>query len=179
MAGRKMKNTTRKACGAFTLIEALMASVVLALTVSAAIVPFTCGMRSQSVESRQMLAVSLAEDLMEEIILKPFEEPDDGDEDPEPVSSFGPDGGESLPSSFSAIDDYDGYTEPDGQVLDPAGDVITFPAAAGISRHVTVSYVYVPGQDVTKPPNFFRVVVEVRYNGQPVVKLARLVHWIQ
>lgn len=174
-----MKNATRKACRAFTLIEALMASAILAVVVSAAILPFTCGMRSQHVESRQTIAVSLAEDLMEEIILKPFEEPGDGDTVYEPESAFGPDGGESSLSSFSAIDDYDGYTESDGQVLDPAGEVITDPAVAGISRHVTVSYVYVPGQDVTKPPRFFRVVVEVRYNGQAVVTLARLVHQIR
>jgi len=174
-----MKNTERKARRAFTLIEALMASAILALAVSAAVLPFTCGMRNQDIETRQTLAVSLAEDLMEEIILKPFEEPGDGDEVPEPEFRFGPEGGESSKSSFSAIDDYDGYTDPAGQVIDPAGQVITDPAVAGISRHVTVSYVYVPGQDVTKPPNFFRVVVEVRYNGQPVVMLARLVHRIR
>jgi len=174
-----MRNVTRTTRKAFTLIEALMASVILAMTVSAAVMPFTCGMRNQQVESRQTIAVSLAEDLMEEIILKPFEEPGDGDEDHELESSFGPDSGESSPSSFSAVDDYDGYTEPAGQVMDPTGQVITDPAVAGISRHVTVSYVYMPGQDVTEPPNFFRVVVEVRYNDQPIVTLTRLVHWIK
>jgi len=156
-----------------------MASAILAMVVSAAIMPFTCGIRNQHIESRQTIAGSLAEDLMEEIILKPFEEPGDGDNNPEPVSAFGPDGGESLKSSFSAIDDYDGYTESDGQIRDPTGQVITDPAVAGLSRHVTVSYVYVPGQDVTESPNFFRVVVEVQYNGLAVVTLTRLVHWIQ
>ncbi len=174
-----MRNATRITSKAFTLIEALMASVILSITVSAAIMPFTCGMRNQQVESRQTIAVSLAEDLMEEIILKPFEEPGDGDEDHEPESSFGPDSGESSSSSFSAIDDYDGYTELAGQVIDPAGQIITDPAVAGISRHVTVSYVYMPGQDVTEPPNFFRVVVEVQYKGQPIVTLTRLMHRIK
>lgn len=174
-----MRNVTRTTGKAFTLIEALMASVILAMTVSAAIMPFTCGMRNQQIESRQTIAVSLAEDLMEEIIVKPFEEPGDGDDDYELESNFGPDSGESSPASFSAIDDYDGYTEPAGQVIDPAGQVITDPAVAGISRHVTVSYVYVPGQDVTEPPNFFRIAVEVQYNGQPVVTLTRLVHRIK
>lgn len=156
-----------------------MASVILAMVASAAIMPFTCGMRSQYVESRQTIAVSLAEDLMEEIIFKPFEEPGDADDAPESESAFGPDSGEYSKSSFSAIDDYAGYTESDGQLLDPDGEIITDSAVAGISRHVTVSYVYVSGQDVTESPNFFRVVVEVQYNGQPAVTLVRLVHWIQ
>ena len=174
-----MRNVTRIKGKAFTLIEALMASVILAITVSAAVLPFTCGMQNQQVDSRQTIAVSLAEDLMEEIIIKPFEEPGDGDEEHELESSFGPDSGESSPSSFSAIDDYDGYTELAGQVMGATGEVIADPAVAGISRNVTVSYVYMPGQDVTEPPNFFRVVVGVQYNGLPLVTLTRLVHRIK
>lgn len=155
-----------------------MASAILAIAVAAAIMPFTCGARSQDVESRQTLAVSLAQDLMEEILLKPFEEPGDGDQLPEPESRFGPDAGEASRSSYSAIDDYHGYTELSGQILGPSGQVITDAAAAGLSRHVTVSYVYVTGQVVTDPPSFMRVAVEIRYNGQPIVKMTRLVHWL-
>ncbi len=168
----------RQSNAGFTLIEALMASVILAIAVAAALMPFTCGARSQDVESRQTLAVSLAQDLMEEILLKPFEEPGDGDQLPEPESRFGPDAGEALRSSYSAIDDYHGYTELSGQIIDPAGQVITDAAATGLSRHVTVSYVYVTGQDVTDSPSFMRVVVEIRYNGEPMVTLTRLVHWL-
>jgi MSHA pilin protein MshD len=171
-----MSAATRQSRAGFTLIEALMASVILAIAVAAAIVPFTCGARSQEVESRQTLAVSLAQDLMEEILLKPFVEP--GDTVPEPESRFGPESSETLRSSYSAIDDYHGYTELSGYVLDPAGQVITDAVAAGLSRHVTVSYVYVTGQNVTEPPSFMRVAVEIRYNGQPIVKMTRLVHWI-
>jgi len=173
-----MNATTKQPRAGFTLIEALMASVILAIAVSAAIVPFTCGARSQDVDSRQTIAASLAQDLMEEILTKPFEEPSDGDELPEPESRFGPDAGETLRSSYSAIDDYHGYTELAGHVVDPAGHVITDAAAAGLSRHVTVSYVYVTGQDVTESPSFMRVVVEVCYNGEPAVTLTRLVHWL-
>jgi len=155
-----------------------MASVILAIAVTAAVMPFMCGARSQDVESRQTLAVSLAQDLMEEILTKPFEEPADGDQLPEPESRFGPDAGESSRSSYSAIDDYHGYTELAGHIVDPAGQVITDAAAAGLSRHVTVSYVYVTGQDVTESPSFMRVVVEVRHNGLPAVTLTRLIHWV-
>jgi len=173
-----MSAATRQPRVGFTLIEALMASVILVIAVAAAIMPFTCGARSQDVESRQSLAVSLAQDLMEEILVKPFEEPGDADLLPEPESSFGPESSETLRSSYSAIDDYHGYTELSGHVLDPCGQVITDAVAAGLSRHVTISYVYVTGQVVTEPPSFMRVVVEIRYNGQPIVKMTRLVHWI-
>ena len=174
-----MSEATRQPHAGFTLIEALMASVILAIAVAAALVPFTSGARSQDVESRQTLAVGLVQDLMEEILLKPFEEPGDSDETPETESRFGPDTGETLRSSYSAIDDYHGYEELSGQIIDPAGQVITDPAAAGLSRHITVSYVYVTGQDVSEQPSFMRVVVEIRYNGQPVVAMARLIHWLQ
>jgi hypothetical protein len=168
---------TRQSRAAFTLIEALMASVILAMAVAAALMPFTCGARSQDVEGRQSLAVSLAKDLMEEILIRPFVEP--GDTVPEPQSRFGPDAGETLRSSYSAIDDYHGYTELAGQIVDPAGQVIADAAATGLSRHVTVSYVYVTGQDVTGPPSFMSVAVEVRYNGLPAVTLTRLIHWLK
>jgi len=168
---------TRQSRAAFTLIEALMASVILAIAVAGALMPFTCGAKSQDVEGRQSLAVSLAKDLMEEILLRPFVEP--GDTAPEPTSRFGPDAGETLRSSYSAIDDYHGYTELAGQIVDPAGQVITEAAATGLSRRVTVSYVYVTGQDVTSPPSFMSVTVEVLYNGLPAVTLRRLVHWVK
>ncbi len=173
-----MNAPTRQPYAGFTLVEALMASVILSIAVAAAFMPFTAGARSQDIEGRQSLAVSLAQDLMEEILLKPFEEPNDADQLPEPESRFGPDAGENSRSSYSAIDDYHGYTELPGHVIDPAGQAITDDAAAGLSRHVMVSYVYVTGQDVTEQPNFMRVVVKISYNGQPVVTLTRLVHWL-
>jgi len=155
-----------------------MAAAILAIAVAAVVMPFTCGVRTQDIESRQTLATSLAAELMEEIILKPFEEPSDGDELPEPVSSFGPESNELTRSSFSAMDDYDGYEEKAGHILDPSGHLITDEAAVGLSRRVSVEYVYVTGQDTGEPPSFMRVVVVVCYNDMEIFKLTRLVHWI-
>jgi MSHA pilin protein MshD len=163
---------------AFTLLEALLAAVVLAIAITAVVMPFTIGMRTQMVEARQSLAVPLAEELMEEILLKPFEEPDDGDDQAEPPTAFGPDAGEVSRDRFSAIDDYHGYTDPPGTITDPAGDAIGGAAAAGLSRHVTVAYVYVTGQDPGGPPTFMRVVVQVRHESEPLITLTRLIHWL-
>ena len=163
---------------AFTLIEALLAAVILAIAIGAIIMPFTVAMRTQVLEAQQTLAVSLAEELMEEILVRPFEEPADGDEAPEPPAAFGPDLGEGSRADYSAIDDYEGYTEAAGAITGPDGEVLDDPAAHGLSRHVTVAYVYVTGQDPTDGPTFLCVVVEVRHESEPVVTLTRLIHWL-
>jgi type II secretory pathway pseudopilin PulG len=174
-----MPTPGRQRVQGFTLVEALLAAVILAIVVASILLPFTAGAGSQVVEVRQTVAASLAEGLMEEILDKPFEEPNDSDEKPEPVTSFGPDVGETTRDTFSAMDDYDGYTEPEGSIVDADGEVVDDDAAAGLSRHVTVAYVYVTGQDPTGDPSFLRVVVEVRHLGQPLVTLTRLVHWLK
>ncbi|HUS91850.1 MAG TPA: type II secretion system protein [Phycisphaerae bacterium] len=163
---------------AFTLLEALLAATVLAIAITAVMLPFTAGLRTEAVEARQTLAVSLAEELIEEVLSRPFEEPGDGDDDPEPAAAFGPDPGETTRDTFSAIDDYHGYAEPAGAIRDPEGKLVDDPAAVGLSRHVTVAYVYVSGQDSGGDPSFMRVVVEVRHLGEPLVTLTRLVQWL-
>ena len=173
-----MRTSREQRDRAFTLLEALLAAVVLAIAITAVVMPFTIGMRTQMIEARQSLAVPLAEELMEEILLKPFEEPDDGDDQAEPPAAFGPDAGEVSRDHFSAIDDYHGYTDPPGTIADPSGDVIEGTAAAGLSRQVTVAYVHVTGQDPGDPPTFMRVVVEVRHESEPLVTLTRLIHWL-
>ncbi len=162
----------------FTLIEALLAATVLAIAVTAILLPFSAGARSQLVGSRLTLAVSLAEDMMEEILLREFEEPDDGDDDPEPTGAFGPDAGESDRDDFDAIDDYHGYEEDAGAIVGPGGLVVDCDEADGLSRHVTVEYVTVSGQAAEDDKTFLRVIVEVRHDGAAVVTLTRLVHWL-
>ena len=162
----------------FTLIEAMLAAAILVIAVTAIVLPFASGARCQAVDARQTLAVSLAEELLEEVLSKPFEEPGDGDDEPEDAANFGPDAGESARGDFTAVDDYHGYTEPAGSIVDPFGDPVDQPAAAGLSRHVTVAYVYVGGQDLAEAPSFMRIVVEVQYQGSPLITLTRLVHWL-
>jgi len=168
---------SRRPKDGFTLIEAMLAAVVLAITVVAVVAPFAAGARSQQVEMRMSLAVGLAEQLMEEILQKPFEEPDDGDTLAEDESAFGPEADEATRADFDAIDDYHGQTEAAGQIRQPDGTLVTDPAATGLSRHVTVQYVLVAGQDAADDKLFLRVTVEVRHEGQPLVTLTRLAHW--
>jgi len=155
----------------FTLMESLLAVVILALAVGAITMPFTAGARNEQVDARRTVAVGLAQEMMEEILAKNFE-----DDLPEFARNPGPDPGETDRSLFDNIDDYDGYEEQPGAIADAQGQVIDDPPTAKLSRHVTTTYVHVSGQDVSEPASFVRIVVEINYSGQLIVQLTRLVY---
>ena len=151
---------------AFTLLESLLASSLLATAVVGIIVPFVAGAQNQRDDSRRTLATSLAQELMEEILTKSFND-----------QGVGPETGENSRSSFNCINDYNNYTESAGHILDNCGNIVTDPAAVGLSRNVSVSYVTVPGQTPVNPPIFGSVIVEVKYDGNSIFKLTRLVYY--
>ncbi len=163
-------NRPRRECGrAFTLAEALLAAVVLVTAISAITLPFAAGARSEQLDARMSLAVSLAQEMMEEILAKPFH-------DPQGMSFPGPEFGETSRKRFDNIDDYHGYYEGPGQIADANQAVITTPASEGLSRSVTAQYVHVAGQDITDPYNFIRVVVTVSHDNVPLIEATRLVY---
>ena len=150
--------------GGLTLLEALLAAVVLAMAASAVIMPYAVGAQAAMRDARQTLAVDLAQDIMEEILSKSFSDPD------------GKERGEKGRSSWDDMSDYDGYEEKAGAIRRFDGTLVDDPAATGLSRHVSVVGVYVSGQDTRQPPTFLRVTVEVRYKGQTLTRLSRLVY---
>ena len=157
----------RKTVAAFTLMESLLAALVLAMTVTAIIMPFTTAARNEQCDGRRTLAVSLAQEMMEEVLSKPFD-------DPQGPGEVGPEADETGRGSFDNIDDFDGYNESAGNVSDLSGVASTAPEAVGLSRHVTASYMYLPGQDVAGVPTSVSVTVEVRHDNQPLLALSRL-----
>ena len=166
-----MKRANRQTVTGFTLLEALLASVVLAMTVVAITMPFTAGARNEQVDARRTVAVSLAQEMMEEVLAQPFE-----DDQPVWARNPGPEPGETARSLFDNIDDYNGYEEPAGSISDLSGAVIDEATATDLSRHVTTSYVYVPGQDLGLPTNFIHVIVELKHRGQILTRFSRLVY---
>ncbi len=165
-------NRPRYESGAgFTLIESLLAAVILMAAISAIVLPFAVGARNEQIDARMCLAASLAQEMMEEILSKPFD-------DPQGASLPGPEAGETRRSKFDNVDDYHGYTEGPGQIADSTGAIINTPGADGLSRSVTAEYVYVSGQDVSKPATFVRVTVTVSHRDVPLITLARLVYKI-
>lgn len=155
----------------FTLLEALLASVILAAGVAAITVPFAAGARNEQVDTRRTVAVGLAEEILEEILTLPFE-----DDLPGYARHPGPDPGEYERSMFDNIDDYHQYTEGEGEITSVDGQSLDDLSATGLSRKVTTQYIYVNGQSMSEPPSFIRVTVEVRYKQQPIVTLTRLVY---
>lgn len=155
---------TRRVAAGITLLETLLAALVLSMATGAILMPFTAGARCAEHDARMTVAVSLAQDMMEEIIAKPFTDPN------------GEEGQEIAREDWDDLDDYDGYGEPAGTVSSFDGGVVTDQTAVHLSRHVTVEDVYVSGQDVNGPATFKRVTVEVRHSGDAIVTLCRLVY---
>ena len=153
----------------FTLIEALLAISLLAMGITAITVPFTAAAQNEVEDASQCLGGTLASEMMEEILSKPFNDPQ-GDSVP------GPEVGESSRGNFDNIDDYDDYEESAGSIADAFGSVVTDPAAYNLSRHVDVDYAYVNGQDTDESPTFVRITVEMQQSGQPLLAVVRLVY---
>jgi type II secretory pathway pseudopilin PulG len=106
----------------FTLIESLLASVVLAAAVIVVCSALAASMEHDAVAQERAVAASLARQLMEEISAKPLVDPIDG------LLSLGPPSGQSSRSDFTNIGNYHGYTDQsngiqmlDGSTVQPGG----------------------------------------------------------
>jgi type II secretory pathway pseudopilin PulG len=171
--GRAHCNTSR---GGFTLAEAMIAVMVLGLAAASVLLPFMGGAAVRSEGVNRTLAARLASDLMEQILLLPFHDPDGEASD----YSLGPESGEAVPAGFDNLDDYNGYSEIQGQVKDATGAVFANSDLryANFSRNVTCEYVYVPPQPAETDPakcEFIRITVQVDYSGVPMATIVRLV----
>ena len=166
-----MKKSTNKNQKGFSLAEAMMATVVLGIAAAGVLLPFTSGAAVRAEGTRRTLAAKLAGDLMEQLINKPFHDPNGSSY----YYQLGPDAGETMFADFDNIDDFDGYAEPQGQVKDAAGAVFTDSNYAGFSREVSCGYVYVPRETGTAEPKFIRATVRVYYNGKQTAIINRLI----
>ena len=77
-------------------------------------------------------------------------------------------------------DDYDDYEDGYGETIDEIVGIndqsIDGVSIQGLSRKVTIQYIHVSGQDVGEDPNFVSVIVEMKYMGNSILKLRRIVH---
>jgi len=157
-----MRRRVRTTRSSFTLLEALLASVILAMTAGAVVFPFAAGAHNEQVDARRTLALSAAQELMEEALAQPFGDPDG-------PSQAGPELGETSRALYDNMDDYHGYAEPAGQIVVADGTVLNGPAAVGLSRRARAAY-------VNPERSLLRLTVEVAYQGDPVITLTRLVY---
>lgn len=107
---RKRKHHAR----GFTLAEVLLASAILSF-ITLGIVQAVAAGQSQTLDSlKRSRADALAEVLMEEILSKPYADPDE-------TGAIGPEGDESSRTDFDNVDDYHGLLESAGAIADHAG----------------------------------------------------------
>jgi len=123
---------------AFTLVEVLLAILVMGTGLVASMRALAVILKASEASRNALVAQQLAVGLLVEIALLPYEDP---------VSpTFGPEGGEvtGTRSQFDDIDDYDGWTASPPQKKDGTAE----PGASGYTRSVLV--VNVDMQDLTK-----------------------------
>lgn len=112
---RRTSDTTRRVRG-FSLIEVLIATSILSFATIAIVEAVTAGQAVTLDALHRARADALAESLLEEVLSKPYADPD-GD------AGFGPDAGETTRGDFDNVDDYHGYLESAGALADHAGTV--------------------------------------------------------
>lgn len=105
MPPRLMCHSRRKlASRGFTLLEALLASAILAIAALAIVQAMAAGHQQTADALVQDRAISLAEALMEEMLSLPYG-------DPQGELTVGPDAGETGRLLFDNLDDYNGFTQ--------------------------------------------------------------------
>ena len=144
-----MRKCGCKTEAAFSMAEAMIATVVLGVAAAGVLLPFASGAAAQAEGMRRTLAAELAAGLMERIISTPFEQ---------------------------IVDNFNGYTEPQGSVKDATGTAFTSPGYAKFSIAASCQYVYVPQE--SGPPlqsKFILATVRVYYDGRQVAAVSRLI----
>jgi hypothetical protein len=150
------------------MVEALLASALLAVTVSAVLLPFSTAGRLEQFDTRLTTCSFLAEGLMNEIVAKPFYDPDG-------ASTPGPETGEDDRWDYDNLDDYHGYSESAGALHDSQEVPISGNAFRDLSREVAVEYVRPKYQPDSEDLNFVRITVKACHRGAEMVVLTRLV----
>ena len=138
---------------AFTLVEVLLASIILSLAVGAITQSISTGHQQSSDALHSLRGVALAEALLEEVLGKPYA-------DPNGTSAAGPESGETTRQMFDNMDDFHGYTEAQGQVMRLSGTVYG-PEYASFERSITATYNTVTIADLGGTVSGLTVVVTV------------------
>ncbi len=143
-----MKRILGKTAGGFTLAEAMLATVVLAIAAAGVLMPFVAGASVRAEGQRRTLAAKLGADLMEKIV----------NTDPNEI-----------------VTTWDGYNEDQGDVTDMTGTVFADPVYANYSRDANCVDVYVGSESGDDTPIFIRTTVNIYYRGRSVGSVSRLI----
>ena len=150
-----------------TIVEAVMATVILAFAVTAVAAALMAGAQQsyEAVDTR--LANESAQALMEEILTLPYE-------DPQGASAPGPEAGESTRSAYDNVDDYHGFAESVGTLVDATGTA--YPAEyAALSRSVTVTVTSLQPAGFGSPISGLTIMVSVQLGPRTLAQVVRFV----
>jgi len=128
---KRQSGMTHRDRRGFTLMEALLATVVLAFVVAALSQAIVVGQMQTYDAMHSGRAVALAEAMMEEVLVLPYDDPG-GD------VTIGPDAGETTRQDFDDIDDYHGFAEAADAITDAEGNPYD-DLYQGFTRSVTVT----------------------------------------
>lgn len=152
---------------AFTLIETVIATIIVGVTLVAALNTLGATRTGEYKIAERGRALLLAQDLTAEILQQAYADPVAG------IGSFGLDTAEAVPgdrSLFDDVDDYDGWSASPPQYRD--GTVI--PGTEGYERVVSVAWVNpddllgVSGSET----GVKRIVVTVEHQSRTIVSLS-------
>jgi prepilin-type N-terminal cleavage/methylation domain-containing protein len=166
MLGRRKQASTR----AFTLVEVILTILIVGVGLVASMRALPVLLQVSQATSDHMTAQQLATDLLAEIAMLPYEDPDGS-------TTFGCEPGESAQNraDFDDVDDYDGWSASPPQTKDGQAE----PDCAGYTRSVLVQstnpndFNNIEGDSVSKPK---RITITVSRTGMPpiVVTTVRL-----
>jgi len=143
---------------AFTLVEAVIATVIVSVMLVAALGTVGTSRLVQQKVSLSSRGRLLAESLLAEIIQQAYQDPDE-------TVAFGAESGEKTNnrSDFDDVDDYHGWSQSPPKTK--SGSAI--PASTGWTRTVTVVWVdpAAPAQTETSESGAKRITVTARYSN--------------
>jgi len=144
----------RNSTAGFTLAEAMIATVVLAIAAAGVLIPFVAGASVRAEGQRRTLAAKLASDLMEQIVSTNFDD---------------------------IIGRWGVYDEGQGEIKDMTGAIFSDPVYANYSRTARCAEVYVSQEegyaepDGADAPIFIWAKVKVYCRGKEIASVSRLI----
>jgi Tfp pilus assembly protein PilV len=156
--------------GGFTLIEAMLASLVLGISVVGIGGVLATSYQQGVVRRETANAMSLGKQLMDEIVALPLANPSTGSE------TLGPGTGETSRSQYTCICNYSGYSDTSTAIPTITGGTVDATGADVYKRSVTVTIGVKPSIDSASPKTAMaEVAVTVTTPTGAQIQMSRLV----
>ena len=153
----------------FTLVESLIASVVLAVAVVGIAGTIAASYQQTKDQVSVAEATQLARQLIEEISARPFEVPAGS-----ASNAVGWSGGNPNRSLYDDVSDYHGYTDSSTSIAMPSGGTQSFGTAGPYIRSVSVTSGPVPQGHTAPAGDFKQVKVTVTRPRGPAIVISKV-----